>query len=447
MSGLPGNVERAVATGERGLTAGTRRSISGGVLGMFVDTFDVYLPALVLPAAMGYFLPPTMSPATAVTVSTLLFCISLLGRPIGSVIFGNLSDRVGRKRVTMISAVGFTVSTLLMSVLPGHAQWGFAVVVVFALLRLVNGIFLGGGYAAPIPLALEHSPRRLRGIVGGLIAAAAPAAFVVISLIQILALRKLPKADFLSWGWRLPFFLGVVLGIGYIVHYARVSEGNESYWTKRRAEDRQPIRELFVRGNAKVLARIFLLTSGYWFAAQMTVSLMPSLLTGGLHQNPANVTLLELTASAVTVLVIPAFSVLGQRFGRRRTLIWCAWAIGVVSAISFLAMVGFARTGTGFVLVAVAGVIAKALTSAPLGVLITYLNERFPIGVRSTGYSVGYTFGLILPSLYSFWLLGLRQFMPYEYGPVVLIVLGAVLMVMGVRSGPETKDIESLEAR
>ncbi|TNC23451.1 MHS family MFS transporter [Amycolatopsis alkalitolerans] len=416
---------------------------------MFVDTFDVYLPALVLPAAMSYFLPHSMSPSASVTVSTLLFCVSLLGRPIGGLVFGNLSDKIGRKRVTLISAGGFTACTLLISVLPGYGSWGVAVILVFALLRLVNGIFLGGGYAAPIPLALEHSPARLRGLVGGLIAAAAPAAFLVISLIQVLALRKLPKADFLSWGWRLPFFLGVLLGIGYLVHYLRVDEGNESYWAARRAERRQPVRELFSRRNAKTLGQVFLLTSGYWFAAQMAVSLLPSLLTGDLHQDATNVSLLTLAGSVFTIFSVIGFAVLGQRVGRRKVLLGAACAITVVTALTFALMVHFAEVRTGFFAVAVMGIIANALTSGPLGVLITYLNERFPLSVRSTGYSVGYTFGLILPGLYSVWLLGLGNLMPYAYGPVVLIVLGGLLMTFAVHSGPETTQIDSLtgEAR
>lgn len=426
------------------LSSQAKRSISGGVFGMFVDTFDVYLPALVLPAAMSYFLPPSMSPTTSVTISTLLFCVSLLGRPIGGLVFGNLSDRIGRKRVTLIAAGGFTVCTLLISILPGYSSWGVAVVVVFALLRLVDGIFLGGGYAAPIPLALEHSPRRLRGLVGGLIAAAAPAAFIVISLIQVLALRQLPKADFLSWGWRLPFFLGVLLGIAYFVHYLRIEEGNKSYWAQRRQERRQPVRELFRRGNAKTLVQVFLLTCGYWFAAQMAVSLLPSLLTGDLHQNATNVALLTLVGSVFTVFSVIGFAVLGQRIGRRKVLLGVGCAITVITALTFALMVHFAQARTGFLAVAVMGIIANALTSGPLGVLITYLNERFPLSVRATGYSVGYTFGLILPGLYSVWLLGLGHLVPYAYGPVVLIVLGGVVMTFAVRSGPETTGIDSL---
>ncbi|HET6499146.1 MAG TPA: MFS transporter [Amycolatopsis sp.] len=419
-----------------------KRALSGGVFGMFVDTFDVYLPALVLPAVMTYFLPPSMSPSTSVTVTTVLFCAGLLGRPIGGLVFGNLADRIGRKRVTLISAAGFTVCTLLLGLLPGYARWGFSVVLVFAILRLVAGVFLGGGYAAPIPLALEQAPAHRRGLVGGLIAAAAPGAFVVISLIQVLALRKLPVSDFHSWGWRLPFFLGVVLGVLYFVHYLKVSEGNQDYWARRRNQRRLPIRELFSGDNKKIIGGVFLLTSGYWFAAQMAVSLLPSLLAGELHQDPTEVTLINLIAGVVTLAAIIAFAVAGQRFGRAKLLFGIACAITVGTALTFGLMVRSAEHHSGFFAVALFAILANALTSGPLGVLITYLNERFPLPVRSTGYSLGYTCGLILPGLYSFWLLGLGKIMPYAYAPVVLIVLGGGLMAVAMRRAPETNEIE-----
>lgn len=441
----PANNTAEHTSGLRGLSPNVRRSITGGVIGLFVDSFDVYLPALVLPAAMSYFIPKSLSPAMAVTISTLLFTLSLLGRPLGGLVFGNLADRIGRKRVTIISAAGFTVCTLLIGVLPGYAQWGVTVIVIFAVLRLVDGMFLGGGYAAPIPLALEQSPPRLRGLVGGLIAAAAPASFVVISLIQELALSRMPKQQFLSWGWRLPFFFAAALGVFYIWHYSRVSEGNESYWVQRRSERKQPLREIFARSNARILWQVLLLTTGYWFAAQVMVSLLPTLLTGLLHQSASDVTMLTLVNGLVTMVAMPVIALLAQRYGRKRMLQWTSYSIVVVVTLSFYLMVRFAAGGTGFFAVAVTAIVANIVTSGPLGVLITYLNERFPIRVRSTGYSVGYTFGLILPGLYSFWLLGLQTIMPYQYGPLVLIVLGGVLMFFGVRFLPETNRDESLD--
>lgn len=423
-----------------------RRSAWGAVVGLFIDSFDVYLPAVVLPAAMSYFMPPSISPATAVTISTLLFTISLLGRPLGGLIFGNLADRIGRKRVTLISAAGFNACTLLLGLLPGYATWGVAVLVLFAVLRLVDGIFLGGGYAAPIPLALEQAPPRLRGLVGGLIAAAAGAATVVISVIQVVALSHMSRSAFLTWGWRLPFFFAVLIGTIYMLGYLRVAEGKEDYWAQRRKQRRQPIRELFASNSRQVVVQVFLVSTGYWFAAQMTVSLLPSLAAGSLHMSPEHVTILTLCAGVGSLIAMPLAGLLGQRFGRRRVLVWTSWTIVVVSMPLFLLMDLFGEAGMSFWAVLIPGVLTQVITAASLGVLLTYFNERFPLRVRSTGYSIGYTFGLILPGLYTFWLLGLQGLMPYQYGPLVLMTLGGILMYVGLRPQPETNTAEAMDS-
>ena len=89
-------------------------------------------------------------------------------------------------------------------------------------------------------------------------------------------------------------------------------------------------------------------------------------------------------------------------------------------------------------MILVVAIVAKVVPSAPLGVILAYLNERFPASVRASGYGIGYMFGLILPGLYSVWLLALSAVMPYAFGPVVLIVFGGLLMFVAVRRGPET---------
>lgn len=211
--------------------ADERRSARGGAFAMFVDSFDVYLPALVLPAAMAYFMPADLPPEIRATFTTLLFTVGLIGRPIGSVIFGNLSDRIGRKPVTMISGWGFTIITLLIGLLPGYGSWGYGAIVVFAVLRLIGGIFLAGGYAAPISLAFEQARPSRRGRVVGLIAVGAPGSFLVINLLLLGLLDVVPRSGFLGWGWRIPFFLGFVLDwstCGTTAEWSRTSRSSPS---------------------------------------------------------------------------------------------------------------------------------------------------------------------------------------------------------------------------
>lgn len=411
-----------------------RRSARGAVFSMFVDSFDVYLPALVLPAAMAYFMPPGLSPAIRATFTTLLFTIGLLGRPIGSVIFGNLSDRIGRKPVTMLSGWGFTIATLLMGLLPGYAAWGFGAIAVFAVLRLIGGIFLAGGYAAPIPLALEQARRSRRGRIGGLIGVAAPGSVLVVNLLLLGLLDGLPHSGFLSWGWRIPFFLGFVIGLGYLWHYRRVVEDSPAAGKR---EGRQPVVELFTT-HRKLIGSVFLFTCGYWFATQMSVSFMPTLLVQVLGQSPKLSTTVEIISALGTIALILVLSVVGQRIGRRALLVRWALVMTVAVGGAFALLPVAAKAGAPAWLIGLIAVAAKVIPSSPLGVILVYLNERFPASVRASGYGIGYMFGLILPGLYTFWLLGLSSFMPYAYTPVVLTVFGGLLMFMAVKRGPET---------
>src|ERR1700685_939352 len=101
-----------------------RRAVRAAYFGFFVDMFEVYLPIAVLAPALVYFIPAGLSAATKATIFSVVFAISLMGRPIGSMVFGHFGDRLGRRRITLISVAGFAIATLLVAALPGYQSWG-----------------------------------------------------------------------------------------------------------------------------------------------------------------------------------------------------------------------------------------------------------------------------------------------------------------------------------
>jgi hypothetical protein len=154
------------------LSVAARGSILGGVITLFIDSYDIYLPALVLPAALDYFEPHAMSSTTKATLGTIVFTVTLLGRPIGGPIFGNLArqDRSkarGADRRCRVhdddGADGMPARLRKLGVcVDRHVDPASP----------DRRIFLGGGYAGPIPLAIERAPKRIRGQVGGLVVTA-----------------------------------------------------------------------------------------------------------------------------------------------------------------------------------------------------------------------------------------------------------------------------------
>ena len=145
-----------------------RRALRAAFVGFFVDMFDMYLPIVVLGPAMSYFQPATLSPALKSTLYYSVFALSLVGRPVGATLFGHFGDKLGRRRVTIISMGGFAVVTLLIGLLPGYESWGIASIVVLTLPRFVDGVFLGGEFTGANPLAMEYAREGKARSMGGL---------------------------------------------------------------------------------------------------------------------------------------------------------------------------------------------------------------------------------------------------------------------------------------
>ncbi|HLI61933.1 MAG TPA: MFS transporter, partial [Terriglobales bacterium] len=191
-------------------TAG-RRALLGAWVGWFVDMFDVYLPIVALGPAMAYFEPTSLSPTFKVTLYYIVFSLSLVGRPVGSFIFGHFGDKIGRRKVTIIAMGGFGLVTVAIGLLPGYRTWGIASILILTVLRFVDGVFLGGEYSGANPLAMEYAPKEKRGAWAAFIHTGFPLSLVVISLLVAGLLRVVPAAGpdspYVIWGWRIPFFI------------------------------------------------------------------------------------------------------------------------------------------------------------------------------------------------------------------------------------------------
>lgn len=441
----------AQAAGPERMSPRARKAATAGFLGFAVDYYDIYLPMVALAPAMHYFQPENLSGSLETTLFYLTFAVTLIGRPIGSTIFGSLSDRIGRRKSTLIAVAGFTACTFLMAALPGFQSAGWLGLGGLMLLRLVGGIFMGGEYTSANPLALEASPKHRRGIVGALIGSAYPIGYIAISIVTLPLLAWLPSDAvgdaYTQWGWRIPFVVGGLLGVAFFVYFLRSIDESE-VWKKDVAAPetkeaaKTPLRELFAGPNFRRLAQLFILMSGLWFAVQSIISPMTGLLIGRLEQDSGAVTTAMLLANVVLFGGYLLYGHLGQRYGRRRVLMLSGIATATVAAGTFFTTIAMLEGGGSFTLAMVIYTIGLVLAISPYGVATVYLLEAFPTKVRASGYGVAYSMSLIIPSCYAAYMLGLETFMPYVYTPVVLIVLSGLLTFTGARMGTETKDVD-----
>jgi MFS family permease len=420
-----------------------KHAIRGAWFGFFVDMFDIYLPIVVLAPALIYFVPPDLDTTTTAVVSGTIFAATLLGRPVGSVIFGHFADSIGRKRTTIISVSGFGVITLLMALLPGYEQWGLAAVILLIVLRLVDGVFLGGEYTSANPLAMEYSPKEKRGFYSALIMSGYPLAFAAISALTTVLLLFIPAGDlsspYVQWGWRIPFVIGSLLAFALVFYYVYLVDESELF--EEGGGGGSPLRQLFTeRENLLSFLQVFVLMTGFWLTLQTVAAILPGLLGSQVGLSKTNTTITLVVANVVLVGGYIASGVISQRVGRRPFLI----AYGLISAVAgtFLYWLLLSAPPQNLFLVILLATIIALLVVSCWGISTAYINERFQTGIRASAFGIGYSLAVVLPSLYAYYQAGLAAFMPFEYTVLVLLVVGSLLMVAGAVWGPETKDVD-----
>ena len=417
-----------------------RGALRAGLVAFFVDQFDIYLPVLVLGPAAAYFQPADTPAGTAAVLSAAVFAATLVTRPVGAAVFGHVADTVGRKHATMVAIGGFGLVTLLMATLPGASTIGLWSVGLLIALRAVNGVFLGGAYTAAIPLAMERTAPQRRGVVAGMLLAASPLAYASLGLLSLLLQRSMsssgPGSSYATWGWRIPFVLGAGMAFALLLYYGRTVRELAPPAGPRR---RSPLVELLTGPHRRALVQVLVLMTGVWLANNMTSAVMPTLLATRVGLDGPTVSAVMTVESLAVAATFVACGALSQRIGRRRFYLGNGVVVAVAGAGAYaLLVLGPAgRTGAGgaFLLAPLIGV----LTLGAFGPVAAYLTERFPGGVRATGFGVGYSLALVLPALYPFYLSALAGVMPSYVAPLPLLVLAGVLMTVGAAWGPETR--------
>lgn len=441
------NIESSVAAGGSHNdvpSSISRRAARAAWLGFFVDMFDIYLPIIVLAPAIQYFEPPkgTLSKQLAMIIFSLIYASTLLGRPLGSLIFGWLSDRIGRRPSTLIAVIGFGTITLLIACMPGYATIGIASLFTLIFLRFVAGILLAGEYTGAMPLAMEYSPRDRRAVFCGLIMTSFPAAYIAISASTYLLLQIIPSGGlhsaYTQWGWRLPFLVGALIAYSFAFFWYRRVPESESWRKVRKTEN--PLLALTKKGNRSAFIQVFILVSGLWFLIYMLAAVVPGTLSSVVHLTHTQVTFTMMIAFVIIAIFYVLASLVAHVIGRRPFYILCG----------FLAVIG----GTGFYLGLISikanDIVSAILLTAGFGICVAvgwsimpaYLNERFHTSIRASGFGVSYSLSVIIPSFFAFYQVALAHIMPASLTPIPLTILGGVLLGVGAYLGPETRNVD-----
>jgi MFS family permease len=366
----------------------TRRAVQAACFGFFVDMFDVYLPITALVPALIFFTPTGLSGTSRATIFYLVFSATLIGRPVGALVFGYFGDSLGRRRTVLVSVVGLSFATLMIAMLQGHAAWGAFSITALIALRFVNGVFVGGEYTGANPLAMEYSPKDKRGLYGALIHIGYPAALVCTSLLTTLMLRVAPaggaNSPYATWGWRVPFLIGAMLsGVLFLYYYWFVPESE--LW-RSAPKSAAPLKELFQGANLRRLGQLFIVLTGAWLTLNATIGALPGVTNAVLGVKSASVNIGILIGSAIAAILYPFIGLLSQKFGRRPTIVVIGFLNVVPACAGYYALVVFGYRDPGMFISLVALIIVPSLSF--WAVHTPYLAESFHTGIRSCGYGV-----------------------------------------------------------
>lgn len=362
------------------------RIVSASLIGTTVEWYDFFLYSSAAALVFNKLFFPTSDPLTGTLLAFTTYAIGFLARPVGGLVFGHFGDKVGRKKLLVVSLLMMGGATFAMGLLPTYAAVGVAAPILLTVLRLVQGFALGGEWGGAVLIVSEHGSAERRGFWASWPQCGAPGGNLLATAVLAILAAVQTDAAFLSWGWRIPFLLSAVLVvIGLWIRLA-VSESPVFLEAQRKAPavEKAPIVEVFRRGWRQVLiamgARMGENVSYYVITAFILVYVTESL---GLAKSVGlNAVLI---GSAVHFVTIPLWGALSDRVGRRAVYLFGAVGMAVWGFV-FFAMLDTRSFGV----IALATTIGLVLHGAMYGPQAAFFSELFGTRVRYSGASVGY---------------------------------------------------------
>lgn len=418
-----------------------KRVVAASMAGTTLEWYDHFIygsaAALVFPKL--FF--PQSDPVTATLLSLVTYSVAFVTRPLGAAIFGHFGDKRGRKNVLIVTLVLMGTCTTLIGALPTYDVLGLWAALLLVLLRVVQGIGLGGEWGGAALMVGEHSSGGRRGFLGSLVQIASPLGLLIANGVFSLVTFLVSEQAFFSWGWRVPFLSSALLvGVGL---WIRVQVHESPLFEELPADEhaKAPIVEVLTshwrrvalavgsRVGSDVTFYVFNILVLVYGTAQLKLE----------RQELLNAVLLGAASQAVS---IPLWGYLADRIGRRPVLMMGAVGAGVWVFVFFPLLASGSTP-----LVFLAPVVGNFFIAAMWGPLAAYVPELFPTKVRYTGAGLGFqmagVFGGALAPLISIALVARYN----SWVPVaVYLCLMLAILIACVFLAPETSDIDLQEA-
>lgn len=370
----------------------TRRAAWGSFLGTTIEWYDFYLYGTVAALVLHHLFFPDFSSSAGLLAAFGTYAVGFGARPVGALLAGHLGDRFGRKRVLVGSLLTMGAATVLIGMLPDFGQVGIVAPVLLVVVRLFQGLAVGGEWGGAALIVVEHASPRRRGFYGSFVQVGSAAGMLLASGGFATVRALVDVESFESWGWRLPFlFSAVLIVVGLLV---RLRLEDAPVFARARANQelaRRPLVEMF-RSHAKPVWLTTCLRmsqiGGYTLYTTFGLAYIERHFGAGTNIGLVGI----LVSSALSLAGTPLWAVLSDRVGRKPVYLFGAIGAVVSLGVFFLAV----ESGSA-VFVVVSMVLGMNLfQDAMYGPQAAWFAEMFSTRVRFSGVSAGYQFGSVV---------------------------------------------------
>jgi len=355
------------------------------LIGTSIEWYDYFLYGTAAALVFNKLFFPNYDPLVGTLLAFLTFSLGFIARPLGGIVFGHYGDKIGRKKMLYLTLMIMGIATALIGVLPTYATIGIWAPILLVVMRLAQGFGLGGEWGGAVLMAVEHAPPSRRGFYGSWPQIGAYIGLLTSTLV-FRAVSKLPEAAFLSWGWRVPFLVSILLVIVGV--WIRMTIAESPVFEKlkeQKQEAKMPIIEAVTKHPKNIL-----IAMGARFAENglFYVFTVFSLTYISTYLKVPRVVGLNglLWAAGIGIFFCPAWGALSDKVGRRPVYMYGAIACGLL-AFPFFWMLG---TKTPWI-ISMAIIIPVVMGHAAMyGPQASFLSEMFSTRVRYSGASLGY---------------------------------------------------------
>lgn len=404
-----------------------RRVVQSSFLGSVLEFYDFLLYGVAAALVFGPVFFSNLPPTVATVASLGTFAAGYLARPVGGIIFGHFGDRIGRKSMLLWSLSIMGAASCLVGLVPPESSIGPWGAVTLVVLRLMQGVALGGEWGGATLMALEHADPKKRGFMAAFVNAGAPAGGIIGTLIMGLFSAILSEDDFMSWGWRIPFLLSaLMLALGLYVRL-KVSESPLFVAAASHTDEGKTTAPIMTILRSPRTVLVVALACVASFALQSTITTFGLSYAVDQGSKREDVLFGFTIGQVAAIVLILAYAKLSDRVGRRPVMIFGC----VASIVLIYPMFELLKAG-GIMFTALAFVVFCIGQNAIYGPMGAFISEQFATGSRYTGASVGYQLAslvgagftpTIVASLYA---ASDRSIMP------VLVLTGAISAVSAV---------------